>query len=87
VIKDSRCPARVACFWTGQARLTVVAQPDGGTAQTVEFNTNPAPGQGVSSGRVGEYTLTMRSIEPYRQTPDEPIPLEDYRVTLSVAKG
>ena len=60
VLEDSRCPASVACFWSGQARLTVVAQTEGGPPTTVEFNTNPAPGQGVSSGRVGDYTVTMR---------------------------
>ena len=87
VLEDSRCPASVACFWSGQARLTVVAQTEGGPPTTVEFNTNPAPGQGVSSGRVGDYTVTMRSLEPYPQTPEDSTPLEDYRLTLSVAKG
>lgn len=87
VLEDSRCPARVACFWSGQARLTVVAQSEGDPPTTVEFNTNPAPSQGVSSGRAGEYTLTMRSLEPYPQTPDDATPFEDYRLTLSVAKG
>lgn len=87
VLEDSRCPASVACFWSGQARLTVVAQAEGGPPTTVEFNTNPAPGQGVSSGRVGDYTVIMRSLEPYPQTPEDATPLEDYRLTLSVAKG
>jgi len=87
VLEDSRCPARVACFWTGQARLTVVAQAGDDPATTVEFNTNPAPGQGVSSGRVGDYTIAMHSLEPYPQTPEDATPLEDYRLTLSVAKG
>lgn len=87
VLEDSRCPALVECFWTGQARLTVLVQPDGDTSTAIEFNTNPAPGQGVSSGRVAQYTVTMRSLEPYPQSPDDATPLEDYRVTLSVAKG
>jgi len=87
VLEDSRCPASVACFWSGQARLTVVAQTEGGPPTTVEFNTNPAPGQGVSSDQVGDYTVTMRSLEPYPQTPEDATPLEEYRVTLSVAKG
>ena len=87
VLEDSRCPARVACFWSGQARLTVVAQAEGDPPTAVEFNTNPAPGLSVSSGRVGEYTVTMRSLEPYPQTPEDVTPLEDYRLTLSVAKG
>ena len=87
VLEDSRCPASVACFWSGQARLTVVAQREGDPPTTVEFNTNPAPGQGVSSGTVGGYTVTMRSLEPYPQTPEDATPFEDYRLTLSVAKG
>lgn len=87
VLEDSRCPARVACFWSGQARLTVVAQNDGRPPKTVEFNTNPAPGQGISSDRVGEYTIAMRSLEPSPQTPEDATPFEDYRLTLSVAKG
>jgi hypothetical protein len=87
VLEDSRCPARVACFWSGQARLTVVAQPEGAPPTTVEFNTNPAPGQSVSSGQVGDYTVTMRLLQPYPQTPEDVTPLEDYRITLSVAKG
>jgi len=87
VLEDSRCPTSVACVWSGQARLTVVAQAEDGPPTTVEFNTNPAPGQGFSSGRVGDYTVTMRSLEPYPQTPEDATPLEDYRLTLSVAKG
>ncbi|KAA0097790.1 hypothetical protein CIW49_17355 [Mycolicibacterium sp. P1-18] len=87
VLEDSRCPASVACFWTGQARLAVVGQTEDAAPTTVEFNTNPAPRQGVWSGQVGEYTITMHSLEPYPQTPDDPTPLEDYRLTLSVTKG
>ena len=87
VLEDSRCPASVVCFWSGQARLTVVAQTEDASPTTVEFNTNPAPGQGVSSGRVGAYTVTMLSLEPYPQTPEDVTPLSEYRVTLSVAKG
>lgn len=87
VLEDSRCPARVACVWSGQARLTVVAQSETVPPTTVEFNTNPAPGQGVSTGQVGEYTVTMRSLEPSPQRPEDVTPLEDYRLTLSVAKG
>ncbi len=88
VLEDSRCPERVECFWTGQARVAVVVQPDGGEPTTLEFNTNPAPGQTVSTGRVGEYTVaTIQSLDPYPQTPDEPIALAEYRATLTVAKG
>ncbi len=50
------------------------------------FNTNPAAGQNVSTVIAGEYTVTMRSLEPYSQTPDDATSLEDYRLRLSVVK-
>ncbi|WP_284224346.1 hypothetical protein [Mycobacterium antarcticum] len=87
VLEDSRCPERVECFWTGQARVAIAVQPHGREPTTLEFNTNPAPGQTVSTGRAGDYTVTMQSLEPYPQTPDDPIPLPEYRVTLTVTKG
>ena len=87
VFEGSRCPERVECFWTGQARLSILVQPTGEAPSTLEINTNPAPGQNVSTGRVGEYTIELKSLEPYPQTPDDATPLEDYRVTLLVGKG
>src|SRR3954471_18664758 len=44
VLTDSRCPSQVECFWTGEARIAVLAQPRDQEQVTVEFNTNPAPG-------------------------------------------
>jgi hypothetical protein len=86
VLEDSRCPSRVECFWTGQARVTVVTQPDGQAPSTAMFNTNPAVGQNISTVAAGGYTVTMRSLEPYPQTPDDATSLEDYRLILSVVK-
>ena len=53
VLEDSRCPKRVDCFWTGQARIAVFVQPADGGSTTVEFNTNPATGTNrqYSAGR------------------------------------
>ena len=87
VLEDSRCPKAVECFWTGQARVAVDVQPDGGEPTTVQFNTNPAPGQNVQVATVNGYAVALRALDPFPQTPDESIELEDYRVTLLVAKG
>ncbi len=87
VLEDSRCPERVQCVWTGQARVAILVQPDGRKPTTLEFNTNPAPGQTVSTGRVGDYTVAMQSLDPHPQTPDDPIALAEYRATLTVTKG
>jgi hypothetical protein len=82
VLEDSRCPTRVQCVWTGQARIAIVVQPDSTAPTTVEFNTNPAPGQTVNMATVGAYRIELRSLDPYPQTPEDPIAFEDYRATL-----
>jgi hypothetical protein len=86
VLEDSRCPERVECFWTGQARVAVLVQADGREPKTLEFNTNPAPGHTISTGRAQGYTVSLTSLDPYPQTPDDATSLEDYRATISVTK-
>jgi hypothetical protein len=85
VLEDSRCPTQVECFWTGQARIAIAVQLGDSDSTTVEFNTNPAPGQTVKVADVGQYSIELLSLEPYPQTPD-PIPFEDYRASLTVRK-
>lgn len=86
VLEDSRCPTQVECFWTGQARIAVTVAPPGGPATNLTFNTNPAPGQTVKVGTAGAYSVELRALDPYPETPDDPIPFEDYRATLVVRK-
>lgn len=83
VLEDSRCPALVACFWTGQARITIVAE-SGDQSSTLEFNTNPAPTMTVMALPVGPYSVTLQSLDPYPQSADDRIGLGDYRATLVV---
>jgi hypothetical protein len=87
VPEDSRCPAQMECVWTGQARIAVVVQTVKGPPKTLVLNTNPAPGQNGQTATVGEYVITLLSLDPYPQTPDDAIPLERYRATLQVAKS
>jgi hypothetical protein len=86
VLEDSRCPRRVECFWTGQARIAVLVEPNGRGETDLEFNTNPAPGQNDQTARVDEYTITLKSLDPYPQTIDQHVRLQDYRATMSVGK-
>lgn len=86
VLEDSRCPTQVECFWTGQARIAISVHPDGSGSTNVEFNTNPAPGQTVKVADVGQYSIELLSLDPYPQTPDDPIAFEDYRAALVVRK-
>jgi hypothetical protein len=85
VLEDSRCPTQVQCFWTGQARIEIEVQPNGSGPTTVEFNTNPAPGQTLKAVTVAQYSIELQSLGPYPQTPDS-IAFEDYRATLVVRK-
>jgi hypothetical protein len=85
VLEDSRCPTQVECFWTGQARIAVSVYPEASSSTKVEFNTNPAPGQTVEVAQVGPYSIELKSLDPYPQTPDA-IAFEDYRATLVVRR-
>lgn len=84
VPEDSRCPTEVECFWTGQARVIVMVDDGRAGEETVEFNTNPAPGQNRQTVQTGDYELTLQALDPYPRTPDDAPPLSDYRATLLV---
>ncbi|KUI41134.1 hypothetical protein AU197_00845 [Mycobacterium sp. IS-1590] len=84
VPEDSRCPTEVECFWTGQARIVVVVDDGRSGEQTVEFNTNPAPGQNRQTVQTGDYEIAVQALDPYPRTPDDVPALSDYRVTLLV---
>jgi hypothetical protein len=87
VLEDSRCPTDVECFWTGQARIAVLVHPAGSPPVTVDFNTNPAPGQNAQTVQVGGYTIELKSLDPYPTTPDGGIAFDDYKATLLVRKA
>ncbi len=87
VAEDSRCPKQTECFWTGQARIAIVAEQGQGATTTLEFNTNPAPGQGVLTLPVGDYTVELKKLDPYPETPDDSTALTDYSATLLVRKS
>jgi hypothetical protein len=87
VLEDSRCPTEVECFWTGQARIAVVVRSAGLASATVDFDTNPATGQNVQTAVADGYAVSLKSLDPYPRTPDDPIRFEDYRATLSVQKS
>jgi hypothetical protein len=86
VLEDSRCPTRVDCVWTGQARIAVLVQPAGRDPEAVEFTTSPAPSQNKDTVAVHGYTIWLKSLDPYPET-TAAIPFEQYRATLSVRKG
>ena len=56
----------------------------GCSPRPVEFNTNPAPGQAKLTNEVGDYTVELKSLDPYPKTPDDSPALTDYSATLLV---
>ena len=87
VLEDSRCPTDVECFWTGQARIGVDAEQGLDAPMSLEFNTNPAPGQAKLTNDVSGYTIELKSLDPYPETPDDSPALTQYSATLVVRKS
>lgn len=52
MIRVARSGCRVS--WTGAAHIAVIATLDGQQPTTLEFNTNPAPGQTHLTEAVGD---------------------------------
>jgi hypothetical protein len=86
VLEDSRCPTEVECFWTGQARIAVAVETAGRAPTTLDFNTNPAPGQNVQTVNADDFTVELKSLDPYPRTPDDGTAFEDYTATLVVQR-
>jgi tetratricopeptide (TPR) repeat protein len=84
VLEDSRCPALVDCFWSGQAIVAVAVQQEGSAPGVFALNNNPALKQ--ESAAYQGHIIRFTGLDPYPQYPDEPIPPEAYQVTLVVSK-
>jgi tetratricopeptide (TPR) repeat protein len=84
VIEDSRCPRQVNCAWAGQARIIIYAWLTGVEPTAFELNTNPSLNQnGIP---YDAYQIRLLSLDPYPETPEPKIPLEDYRATFEVSR-
>ena len=68
VLEDSRCPTEVDCVRIGQARIAVLVEGEN-TSTTVEFNTNPAPGQNRQTAATGTYVIGFSRLIRIRRHP------------------
>lgn len=97
VVEDSRCPTDVQCVWSGivDVRLTAQLPPQPAQSFVVGGTTDA---QGNVLGPVVEasgptvwwyagYTITLKQVTPYPQHANNPIPFEDYAVTLVVQQA
>jgi hypothetical protein len=82
VAQDSRCPTDVFCFWQGDAEVELlVIHPETGRRR-VTLHTTLTPKQGTVAG----YLVRLNRLAPYPKT-TSPIPLRDYRATLTVREA
>ena len=83
ISEDSRCPRNVTCVWEGRA-IAVIEVLQGNVSQTIVLIE-----QGITDAPVkeqsGEYNILFR-ILPYPEEAEEPIPLDEYRLILTVFK-
>ena len=86
VSEDSRCPKKVNCVWSGQAVISLSAQTNGSAPQPLILSTIHSPEKTDRVAFVG-YQIVLQDVQPYPETPDNPIKPEDYRVTFVVTRG
>jgi hypothetical protein len=86
VSEDSRCPTKVNCVWTGRATVNLRVQANGEPAQNIMLSTIHSP-EKTNVAEAGGYRIEMTDVQPYPETPDNPISPERYRVTLTVTRA
>jgi hypothetical protein len=82
VSEDSRCPTKVTCVWIGRAVLAITAIVDGRPAH-VTLATVHSP-ERTDRATLGRYEIVLDAVQPYPDTPDEPIRREEYRAEFTV---
>lgn len=85
VLEDSRCPAQVDCFWSGQARITLNIRQGQKEAASFELNTLYSAKQDTIS--YAGYTIQLIELNPYPENPNAPIPPDAYQAVLIVTGG
>ena len=85
VIEDSRCPKSVQCVQAGRAMIALnVRNPSSkGAPFRIMLSTAPAQNQVSYQG----YTIQLKLVSPYPETPGQKIESKDYEVTLAVSKS
>ena len=87
VTEDSRCPARVNCAWSGEARVQIGVRTDEPqNAITFELTTNPA--EAGASVQYHGYTVALVDVQPYPQQDfaSDEIDADEYSVTFMISK-
>ena len=83
VKQDSRCPKSADCIRAGDVTASVQVTINGGESRTVSL-TWPGSTENPNTESVGAYAVTLNDVQPYPETPDNPIRPEAYSISLVV---
>jgi hypothetical protein len=86
MLEDSRCPRQVACFWSGQARLAISLWGFGAAPETIEFSTYSQPPKTTDTHTFHGFSICLVAVDPYPDSPDQPILAGAYRITILVTR-
>jgi len=84
VLEDSRCPRLVACVWSGQVRVEIMVWSGSDKPVLLEFSPETRPPVTTNIHFLKGLTIQLMAVDPYPDSPDTPIPPENYRLTLVI---
>lgn len=84
LLEDSRCPRSVFCALAGRARMAFTVDH---ADRLARFDLSTGPLEAGTRGFFHGYVLEMIAVDPYPQSPEQPILLDAYRVTVVVRTG
>ncbi|MCB9135179.1 MAG: hypothetical protein H6636_07120 [Anaerolineales bacterium] len=83
ILRDWRCPNQMECSEAGAVNLAIYAWLTGLEPTRFELSTNP-PIENFSAP-YNAYEIHLLAVDPYPETLDNPVPMEDYVVTFIVS--
>jgi hypothetical protein len=83
ILRDWRCPSQVECSEAGAIDIAIYVWLADLEPTRFEISTNPAIYQDIIP--YDAYEIRLLAVDPYPETPEQSIPLEDYEVTLMVS--
>ena len=84
MVEDTRCPRQLLCEIPGWARISIYVWIT--DIEPVEFILNTSPAANQSVVLYDEYQVRLLSLDPYPETQEPGIALQDYRATFVVSK-
>jgi hypothetical protein len=84
VPEDSRCPAFVACIWTGQIMVSLNVSKFSSVPLILNLTLGPSPSNSSARG-VDSNIIRLLHVEPY-PIRDEEIAKSDYRATFLISE-